>query len=99
MASGPAGRDSGRRRRNRSSGLFVDVTVRRYAWQTRYTAEQYIAFLNTFFRPLLDGPTEPEQLYPEIREWIACAQTDGRLTPLARNPPRRTPQRAAQVAA
>jgi len=31
-----------------SSGLFDDVRVRRYVWETWYTAEEYIALLNTF---------------------------------------------------
>ncbi len=31
-----------------ASGLFEDVRVRRYVWERSYTAEEYIALLNTF---------------------------------------------------
>jgi len=52
------------------SGLFEDVRVRRYVWETRYTAEEYIALLSTFSGHITMQAAKREHLYREIRERI-----------------------------
>ncbi len=53
-----------------ASGLFEDVEVRRYVWETSYTAEGYIALLNTFSGHISMDPAKREHLYREIRRRI-----------------------------
>ena len=53
-----------------ASGLFGDVRTRRYLWEVQYTAEQYIALLNTFSGHIAMDPTKREYLYAEIRRQI-----------------------------
>jgi SAM-dependent methyltransferase len=53
------------------SGLFKNVSVRRYVWCTRYTAEEYISLLNTFSGHIAMAPEKREHLYREIRVRIA----------------------------
>jgi SAM-dependent methyltransferase len=53
-----------------ASGFFEDVQVRRYVWETRYTADEYIALLNTFSGHIAMEPVGRERLYTEIRERI-----------------------------
>jgi SAM-dependent methyltransferase len=54
-----------------SSGLFEDVQVRRYVWETLYTADDYIALLNTFSGHIAMEPAKRERLYREVRQRIA----------------------------
>jgi SAM-dependent methyltransferase len=49
------------------TGLFQDVHVRRYVWETMYTAEEYIALLNTFSGHIAMDLSKRELLYREIR--------------------------------
>jgi SAM-dependent methyltransferase len=52
------------------SGLFEVVAVRRYLWETPYTADEYIALLDTFSGHIsMEGPKR-EHLYGEIRQRI-----------------------------
>jgi SAM-dependent methyltransferase len=51
-----------------ASGLFDDVQVRQYDWETRHDAESYIALLDTFSGHLAMAPWQRERLYAEIRE-------------------------------
>jgi CubicO group peptidase (beta-lactamase class C family)/ubiquinone/menaquinone biosynthesis C-methylase UbiE len=53
-----------------ASGLFEDVNVRRYVWETHYTAEDYIALLNTFSGHIAMEAAKRERLYKEIRRQI-----------------------------
>lgn len=52
------------------TGLFEDVRVRRYVWETLYTANEYIALLDTFSGHIAMGTAKRERLYREIREMI-----------------------------
>jgi SAM-dependent methyltransferase len=53
-----------------ASGYFGAVTTRRYIWQRDYTADQYIALLETFSDHLAMGPSDRGALYAEVRERI-----------------------------
>ncbi len=53
-----------------ASGLFDDVEVRRYIWETSYTADEYIALLDTFSGHISMEPAKREHLYREIRRRI-----------------------------
>jgi SAM-dependent methyltransferase len=53
-----------------ASELFEDVEVRRYVWEMRYTADEYIALLNTFSGHISMEPAKREHLYAEIRRRI-----------------------------
>jgi hypothetical protein len=49
------------------SGLFEDVRVRRYVWERRYSADEYIALLETFSGHISMEADKREHLYREIR--------------------------------
>jgi hypothetical protein len=49
-----------------ASGFFEHVKVRRYVWATRYTADEYIALLNTFSGHIAMETSRRDQLYAEI---------------------------------
>ena len=53
-----------------ASGVFADVNVRRYVWETSYGAEEYIALLNTFSGHIAMDESKREHLYREIRRRI-----------------------------
>jgi SAM-dependent methyltransferase len=53
------------------SGLFHDVRVRRYVWEVVYTAEEYIALLDTFSGHIAMPPEKREVLYGAIRDTLA----------------------------
>jgi SAM-dependent methyltransferase len=53
------------------SGFFDQVKVHRYVWATRYTADEYIALLNTFSGHIAMEKTRRDRLYAEIRRRIA----------------------------
>ena len=53
-----------------ASGLFGHIEVRRYVWETSYTADEYIALLNTFSGHIAMEPAKREHLYREIRRRI-----------------------------
>ena len=54
----------------KASGLFEDGQVRRYVWETSYTADEYIALLDTFSGHIAMEETKRKRLYREIRERI-----------------------------
>jgi len=54
-----------------ASGLFDHVTVRRYLWERNYSAEEYIALLNTFSGHLSMDEPKRNRLYREIRRRIS----------------------------
>jgi SAM-dependent methyltransferase len=49
------------------SGLFDNVRIRRYVWETSYTADEYIALLETFSGHISMEPANRERLHREIR--------------------------------
>ncbi|GAA3535058.1 class I SAM-dependent methyltransferase [Nonomuraea rosea] len=61
------------------SGLFDVVGTRRYVWALHYTAEEYIALLDTFSGHIAMRAAEREQLDDEIRRRLA-ARPQKRLT-------------------
>jgi len=61
-----------------ASGLFDDVEVRRYVWERSYTAEEYLALLNTFSGHIAMQEAKREHLYREIRRRIG-QRRDGRV--------------------
>ncbi|WP_431899111.1 hypothetical protein [Nonomuraea sp. bgisy101] len=62
-----------------ASGQFAVVGTRRYVWALRYTADEYIALLDTFSGHIAMEPAKREHLYQEVRRLLA-ARPDGRLT-------------------
>lgn len=61
-----------------ASGLFTDVTVRRFDWEIRYTAESYIRLLDTFSGHIAMADWQRDRLYGEIRRRLA-ARPGGQL--------------------
>jgi SAM-dependent methyltransferase len=53
-----------------ATGLFEEIQVRRYVWEKHYTAEEYIALLNTFSGHIAMEAVKREHLYREIRQRI-----------------------------
>ncbi|MEU7858968.1 class I SAM-dependent methyltransferase [Nonomuraea sp. NPDC049141] len=62
-----------------ASGHFTVVGTKLYVWALRYTADEYIALLDTFSGHIAMEPAKNEYLYQEIRRRLA-ARPDGRLT-------------------
>lgn len=62
-----------------ASGHFTVIGTRRYVWARHYTADEYIALLNTFSGHIAMEAANREHLYREIRRRLA-ARPDGRLT-------------------
>jgi SAM-dependent methyltransferase len=54
----------------RASGLFDGVEVRRYVWETSYTADEYVALLDTFSGHIAMDATKRERLDREIRRLL-----------------------------
>jgi SAM-dependent methyltransferase len=54
-----------------ASGLFADVLVRHYDWETVYDAEGYIRLLETFSGHIAMAEWKRERLYGEIRRRLA----------------------------
>jgi SAM-dependent methyltransferase len=61
-----------------ASGLFTEVQVRRFDWEVRYTADEYIRLLETFSSNLTMEPWQRDRLYGEIRRRLAL-RPDGML--------------------
>ncbi len=61
-----------------ASALFEDVEVRRYLWESSYTAEEYIALLDTFSGHIAMEPAKRRRLDAEIRARLG-ARPDGRV--------------------
>ncbi|MGA5758468.1 class I SAM-dependent methyltransferase [Nonomuraea bangladeshensis] len=62
-----------------ASGRFTVVAARRYLWALRYTADAYLALLDTFSGHIAMEPDKRAHLYGEVRRLLA-ARPDGRLT-------------------
>jgi SAM-dependent methyltransferase len=54
-----------------ATGLFERVHVRRYVWERAYTADEYLALLDSFSGHISMEARKRERLYREIRERIA----------------------------
>jgi SAM-dependent methyltransferase len=54
-----------------ASGLFTGITVRRFDWEIKYTADRYIRLIETFSSNLVMQPWQRERLYGEIRDRLA----------------------------
>ncbi|MCA1849655.1 MAG: class I SAM-dependent methyltransferase, partial [Acidobacteria bacterium] len=54
-----------------ATGLFEQIHVRRYVWDTVYTADTYISLLDTFSGHIAMDESKRERLYREIRARIA----------------------------
>ncbi|HEX6469616.1 MAG TPA: class I SAM-dependent methyltransferase [Streptosporangiaceae bacterium] len=61
------------------SGHFTVVGTRLHVWERTYTADEYIALLNTFSGHIGMEPAKRDHLYREVRRLLA-AREDGRLT-------------------
>lgn len=61
-----------------ASGLFDDVVVRRFDWETVYDAEGYLRLLDTFSGHIAMAEWQRERLYGEIRRRLA-RRPDSRL--------------------
>jgi len=61
-----------------ASGLFENVTVRRFDWEISYTAEEYIRLLDTFSGHIAMATWQRDRLYGEIRRRLA-KRPGGRL--------------------
>jgi SAM-dependent methyltransferase len=62
-----------------ASGLFTDVVVRRFGWEIRYTADEYIRLLGTFSGHIAMAQWQRDRLYGEIRRRLA-ERPGGRLS-------------------
>jgi hypothetical protein len=70
MAAGSARRYPDDREEIEASSLFEDVVVKRYVWERSYTADEYIALLDTFSGHIAMDAAKREHLYGEIRQRI-----------------------------
>ncbi|MEV0612021.1 class I SAM-dependent methyltransferase [Nonomuraea sp. NPDC050404] len=61
------------------SGLFTVAGTKLYVWALRYTADEYLALLDSFSGHIAMEPARREHLYREVRRRLA-ARPDGRLT-------------------
>ena len=61
-----------------ATGLFTGVTVRRFDWEIRYTAESYLRVLDTFSGHIAMADWKRDRLYGEIRRRLA-ARPDGQV--------------------
>jgi hypothetical protein len=61
-----------------ASGLFSTTNTTEFIWALRYTAEEYIALLDTFSGHIAMAQWQRDRLYGEIRRRLA-ARADGTL--------------------
>lgn len=52
------------------TGLFEGVQVRRYVWDRLYTADEYVALLETFSGHIAMDAANRDHLYAEIRRRV-----------------------------
>jgi hypothetical protein len=53
-----------------ASGVFVDVTVRRHLWDVVYTADEYVAVLDTYSEQRALDQAARDELYGRVRRRI-----------------------------
>ena len=61
-----------------ATGLFTDVTIRRFDWEITYTADSYLRLLDTFSGHIAMASWQRERLYGEIRRRLG-QRPDGRV--------------------
>jgi SAM-dependent methyltransferase len=61
-----------------ATGLFDEIAVRRFDWEIRYTADEYLRLLATFSGHIAMARWQRERLYGEIRRRLA-QRPDGLL--------------------
>jgi hypothetical protein len=61
-----------------ASGQFTDIQARRFDWEIRYTADDYIRLLETFSSNLAMAAWQRDRLYGEIRARLSL-RPDGLL--------------------
>jgi SAM-dependent methyltransferase len=61
-----------------ATGLYDDIAVRHFDWETVHDAASYIDLLDTFSGHIAMAPWQRDRLYGEIRHRLA-ARPDGRL--------------------
>jgi SAM-dependent methyltransferase len=71
-----------------ASGLFADVTVRRYLWDTSYDADQYVALLDTFSGHRALPAPQRRELYDRIRRRIGHRRVDKTMLAILHVAPR-----------
>jgi SAM-dependent methyltransferase len=54
-----------------ATGLFADPVTRRFQWETRYSAADYIRLLETFSSHIAMEPWQRDRLYGEVRRLLA----------------------------
>ena len=54
-----------------ATGLFTDIVERRFQWELRYSAEDYIRLLETFSGHIAMEPWQRDRLYGEVRRRLA----------------------------
>ena len=54
-----------------ATGLFADTVIRRFQWEIRYSAADYIRLLETFSGHIAMRPWQRDRLYGEIRRRLA----------------------------
>ena len=57
-----------------ASGKFEDFQSSRYVWDVMYTADEYIALLNTFSDHIASEPWQLEHLFSKVREFIGARE-------------------------
>lgn len=60
------------------SGLFTEIRLRRFDWEIKYTAEEYISLLKTFSNHIAMPAASRERLFNAVRDGVAD-RPDGRL--------------------
>ena len=61
-----------------ATGLFTGIAIRRFDWEIRYTADEYIRLIETFSTNLAMRPWQRDRLNGEIRRRLA-ERPDGTL--------------------
>jgi hypothetical protein len=62
-----------------ASGLFQNIAERRYVWDVTYTADEYIAVLDTYSGHRDLAPTKRKRLYDRIHKRVE-SRPDGKVT-------------------
>jgi len=74
----PPGQQPDHRAAIEGSGLFTVTSIRHFDWEISYTAEEYIALLETFSGHIAMAGWQQDRLYGEIRRRLA-ARPDGKV--------------------
>jgi SAM-dependent methyltransferase len=72
------GEQPGHRAAIEGSGLFTVTSIRHFDWEISYTADEYVALLDTFSSHIDMASWQRDRLYGEIRRRLA-ARPDGKV--------------------